>query len=90
MVHLKNKRARFDFKNYFLFAILNDISKLYYLAYICTTVGTVVAMIVAFLSSQQTFCFIQLRGDDKNGGRNKNVDQIDSDTILRKVPFVSS
>ncbi len=55
-------------------------------AYICTTVGTVLAMIVAFLSSQQTFCFIQLRGDEKMAKKcGKNVDQIDSDTILRKV-----
>ena len=52
-------------------------------------------MICAFLSSQQTFCFLQLRGDDhkkqnnssnnNNNNINKHVDQVDSDTILRKV-----
>jgi hypothetical protein len=49
-------------------------------------VSTVVAMIIAFLSSQQTFCFLQLRGDDHAGtGGKAHVDKIDSDTILRKV-----
>lgn len=56
-----------------------------FLAYVCTTIGTVVAMIAAFLASQQTFCFLQLRGKDKSDKNNSNVDKIDSDTILRKV-----
>ncbi len=42
-------------------------------------------MIAAFMASQQTFCFLQLRGKDKSDKNNSNVDKIDSDTILRKV-----
>lgn len=59
------------------------------LAYLCTTVSTVLAMITSFLASQHTFCYLQLQAEKAKAVKNMNFDEADTDTILAKVIYVN-
>ena len=57
----------------------NQLEAMMYSAYLCTTISTVLAMIVSFLASQHAFCFQQLLAEkeisaiNNNKNRNPNV-----------------
>merc|ERR1719411_620733 len=67
-----------------------------YSAYLCTTISTVLAMIVSFLASQHAFCFQQLVAEKEAAMINKNrsasgnivhhhnFDQEDDDSLMPK------
>ena len=54
----------------------NQLEAMMYSAYLCTTISTVLAMIVSFLASQHAFCFQQLLAEKEiaaiNNNNNKN------------------
>ena len=65
----------------------NGFENLMYKAYLCTTVSTVVTMIVSFLGSQHTFCYLQLQSEKAKGQQSlsKNFDESDSIKDLVKM-----
>ena len=82
----------------------NQLEAMMYSAYLCTTISTVLAMIVSFLASQHAFCFQQLLAEKEAAMINKNrsasgnivhhhnFDQEDDDSLMPKVdpPFSSN
>ncbi len=72
------------------------------IAYLCTTVSTVSALLASFFAGQQTFCFLQLQGRNGNeadkevrqthssSDDNNNVDSsgVDDDELLSTVNTV--
>ena len=50
----------------------NQLEAMMYSAYLCTTISTVLAMIVSFLASQHAFCFQQLLAEKEISAINNN------------------
>ena len=79
----------------------NQLEALMYSAYLCTTISTVLAMIVSFLASQHAFCFQQLLAEKEASMANKNrssasgnivhhhnFHQEDDDSLMPKVGII--
>lgn len=73
-----------------------ELDGLMYSAYLCTTIGTVIAMIASFLASQHAFCFLQLQAEKEaavnksrtsNGNlvHHHNFEEEDADSLMPKV-----
>jgi hypothetical protein len=72
-----------------------ELDGLMYSAYLCTTIGTVIAMIASFLASQHAFCFLQLQAEKEaavnksrtsNGNlvHHHNFEEEDADSLMPK------